>query len=71
MNGQTNPPARGNEDGQPTAGVRLEIDIPVWAYGAFCEAAVIHGLKDWKEAARNYIENTVPDWANVDFPLDE
>jgi hypothetical protein len=59
------------EQKRDNATVKGEIEIPAWAYGFFCQAAVIHGLPDWRAALVAYLECTVTEWANDDgFYLD-
>jgi hypothetical protein len=50
--------------------VKVELEVPIWMYGAFCEAAPVLGLTDWKAALEHYLDSTIADWQNDGFFLD-
>jgi hypothetical protein len=49
------------------ATVKGELTVSVATYGALCQAAIVHGLPDWRAAAAFLIESVSVDWTNDGF----
>ena len=44
------------------ATVKLELELPVWMYGQLCEAAAVHKLGSWQEAAMEFMRCNLIEW---------